>query len=41
MPHIARLHFPGRHARGALNNIKDAIAGYIFSLEKHGEAVPL
>ena len=25
----------------ALANIKDAIAGYIFSLEKHGEAVPL
>ena len=25
----------------ALNNIKDAIAGYIFSMEKHGEAVPL
>jgi len=25
----------------ALNNIKEAIAGYLFSLEKHGEAVPL
>jgi predicted RNase H-like HicB family nuclease len=25
----------------ALANIKDAIAGYLFSLEKHGEAVPL
>jgi predicted RNase H-like HicB family nuclease len=24
-----------------LDNIKHAIAGYIFSLEKHGEAVPL
>ena len=25
----------------ALANIKDAIAGYLVSLEKHGEAVPL
>ena len=25
----------------ALLNIKDAIAGYLASLEKHGEAVPL
>ncbi len=25
----------------ALNNIKDAIAGYLASLKKHDEAVPL
>jgi antitoxin HicB len=25
----------------ALQNIKDAIAGYLASLEKHGEAIPL
>lgn len=25
----------------AIRNIKDAIAGYIASLEKHGEPVPL
>ncbi len=25
----------------AIANIKDAIAGYLASLEKHGEAVPL
>jgi antitoxin HicB len=25
----------------AVLNIKDAIAGYLFSLDKHGEAVPL
>lgn len=25
----------------AIHSIKDAIAGYIASLEKHGEAVPL
>lgn len=25
----------------ALQNIKDAIAGYLTSLDKHGEAVPL
>jgi antitoxin HicB len=31
----------GDTREAALNNIKDAIAGYIFSLEKHGEAVPL
>ena len=31
----------GETREAALHNIKDAIAGYIFSLEKHGEAVPL
>ena len=31
----------GDTREAALANIKDAIAGYIFSLEKHGEAVPL
>jgi antitoxin HicB len=31
----------GDTREAALTNIKDAIAGYIFSLEKHGEAVPL
>ena len=31
----------GDTREAALHNIKDAIAGYIFSLEKHGEAVPL
>jgi predicted RNase H-like HicB family nuclease len=31
----------GDTREAALNNIKDAIAGYLFSLEKHGEAVPL
>ena len=31
----------GKTRNEALDNIKDAIAGYIFSLEKHGEAVPL
>jgi len=25
----------------AIKNIKDAISGYLASLEKHGEAVPL
>ena len=25
----------------ALANIQDAIAGYLYSLEKHGEAIPL
>jgi antitoxin HicB len=31
----------GQTRSEALDNIKDAIAGYLFSLEKHGEAVPL
>ena len=31
----------GRTRLEALDNIKDAIAGYLASLEKHGEAVPL
>ena len=31
----------GQTRAEALDNIKDAIAGYLFSLEKHGEAVPL
>jgi len=31
----------GQTRSQALDNIKDAIAGYLFSLEKHGEAVPL
>ena len=31
----------GQTRNEALNNIKDAIAGYLVSLEKHGEAVPL
>lgn len=31
----------GQTRSEALANIKDAIAGYLFSLEKHGEAVPL
>ena len=31
----------GDTREAALHNIKDAIAGYLFSLEKHGEAVPL
>lgn len=31
----------GSTRQEAVNNIKDAIAGYLASLEKHGEAVPL
>ena len=31
----------GRTRPEALDNIKDAIAGYLASLEKHGEAIPL
>jgi len=31
----------GRTGPEALENIKDAIAGYLASLEKHGEAIPL
>jgi len=31
----------GRTRPEALENIKDAIAGYLASLEKHGEAIPL
>lgn len=31
----------GRTRDEALANIRDAIEGYIASLEKHGEAVPL
>ena len=31
----------GQTRNEALDNIKDAIAGYLASLEKHGEAVPL
>jgi predicted RNase H-like HicB family nuclease len=31
----------GATREAALTNIKDAIAGYLASLEKHGEAVPL
>ena len=30
----------GKTRDEALKNIKDAIAGYIKSLEKHGEAIP-
>lgn len=31
----------GQTRNEALDNIKDAIAGYLVSLEKHSEAVPL
>jgi antitoxin HicB len=31
----------GETREAAVRNIKDAIAGYLASLEKHGEAVPL
>jgi antitoxin HicB len=31
----------GKTRSEALTNIKDAIAGYLVSLEKHGEAIPL
>jgi predicted RNase H-like HicB family nuclease len=31
----------GRTRPEALQNIKDAITGYLVSLEKHGEAIPL
>ena len=31
----------GETREAAVQNIKDAIAGYLASLEKHGEAVPL
>ena len=31
----------GRTRDEAVANIKDAIAGYIASLKKHGEAIPL
>jgi predicted RNase H-like HicB family nuclease len=31
----------GNTREEALHNIKDAIAGYLTSLDKHGEAVPL
>ena len=41
MPDPVRVHFPRRHRDEAVVNIKDAIEGYIASLEKHGEAVPL
>jgi predicted RNase H-like HicB family nuclease len=30
----------GKTRAEAVNNIKDAIAGYLKSLEKHGEAIP-
>jgi predicted RNase H-like HicB family nuclease len=38
-------HFPGCVTQGetvdeALNMIRDAIQGYVFSLKKHGEPVP-
>ncbi len=31
----------GQTRNEALDNIKDAIAGYLASLEKHDEAIPL
>ncbi len=31
----------GETREAAVRNIRDAIAGYLTSLEKHGEAVPL
>lgn len=31
----------GKTRAEAVSNIKDAIAGYLVSLDKHGEAVPL
>jgi len=31
----------GETREAAVRNIKDAIAGYLASLEKHGEAAPL
>ena len=38
--------FPGCISQGntrteAINNIKDAMRGYLESLKKHGEAIPL
>jgi len=43
---VERPALPGCISQGgtreeALQNIKEAIAGYMASLEKHGEAVPL
>jgi predicted RNase H-like HicB family nuclease len=31
----------GKSRQEAVTNIKDAIAGYLESLKKHGEAIPL
>jgi len=38
MPRITRVHF---RRQEALANIKDAIGGYLASLKKHNEPIPL
>jgi antitoxin HicB len=40
MSHVAGLHFAGQTRQEAVDNIKDAIAGYLQSLKQHGEAIP-
>ena len=39
-PNLAGCISQGSTRQEALNNIKDAIAGYLASLAKHDEAVP-
>ena len=40
MPEFARLISQGKTREEALENIKDAIKGYLESLEKHKEPIP-
>jgi len=41
MPVFARLRFAGNNPfRGAMDNIQDAIKGYLESLKQHGEPIP-
>lgn len=40
MPQPAGLHLPRQDREEAVANIRDAIQGYLASLEKHNEPVP-
>jgi len=40
MPGPSWLYFPREDSRRGLENIKDAISGYLASLRKHDEPIP-
>ena len=40
VPALTGCHSQGRNKQEALDNIKEAIEGYIASLRKHGEPIP-
>ena len=40
-PALPGCHSQGRSREEAISNIKEAIRGYIASLRKHGEPVPI